>query len=78
MPRSPDRRGIGKPLPQPPTHEVSNTTLGHYRVVAENDKQRFACDNTGLRIRANQGHSTEVDLDLKEARAFEPSAARRI
>ena len=37
------------------------------RVVAENDKQRFAFDDTGLRIRANQGHSTEVDLELKEA-----------
>lgn len=37
------------------------------RVVAESDKQRFAFDDTGLRIRANQGHSTEVDLDLPEA-----------
>jgi putative RNA 2'-phosphotransferase len=37
------------------------------RVVAENDKQRFAFDETGLRIRANQGHSAEVDLELKEA-----------
>lgn len=37
------------------------------QVVAGNDKQRFAFDETGLKIRANQGHSTEVDLQLKEA-----------
>jgi len=36
-------------------------------VVAESDKQRFAFDDTGLRIRANQGHSTEVELDLPVA-----------
>lgn len=34
-------------------------------VVAENDKQRFAYDATGTRIRANQGHSVEVDLQLE-------------
>ena len=34
-------------------------------VVARNDKQRFAFDDTGERIRANQGHSTEVDLQLE-------------
>lgn len=33
-------------------------------VVASSDKQRFAFDPTGTRIRANQGHSTEVDLQL--------------
>lgn len=32
------------------------------RVVAENDKRRFALD--GDRIRAQQGHSVPVDLDL--------------
>lgn len=36
------------------------------RVIAENDKQRFSLDETGERIRANQGHSTEVDLQLEE------------
>ncbi|HJT34675.1 MAG TPA: RNA 2'-phosphotransferase [Pirellulales bacterium] len=36
-------------------------------VVAENDKQRFAFDETGSKIRANQGHSTDVDLQLEEA-----------
>jgi putative RNA 2'-phosphotransferase len=34
------------------------------RVVAENDKQRFAFSDDGQRIRANQGHSVEIDLDL--------------
>ena len=33
-------------------------------VVDGNDKQRFAFDDTGERIRANQGHSTDVDLEL--------------
>jgi len=33
-------------------------------VVRDNNKQRFAFDETGERIRANQGHSTEVDLQL--------------
>jgi putative RNA 2'-phosphotransferase len=37
------------------------------RVVAENDKRRFAFDATGTRIRASQGHSVEVDLDLPVA-----------
>lgn len=35
------------------------------RVVAESDKQRFALD--GARIRANQGHSAPVDLELQPA-----------
>lgn len=33
-------------------------------VVATSDKQRFALSDDGLRIRANQGHSVEVDLGL--------------
>lgn len=37
------------------------------RVVADSDKQRFAIDESGLRIRANQGHSVEVDLQLSPA-----------
>jgi putative RNA 2'-phosphotransferase len=37
------------------------------RVVASNDKQRFAFDPTGTRIRANQGHSVAVDLGLRPA-----------
>ena len=32
------------------------------QVVTENDKQRFAIDPTGTRIKANQGHSADVEL----------------
>lgn len=34
------------------------------RVVAENDKKRFALSEDGKRIRASQGHSVEIDLAL--------------
>lgn len=34
-------------------------------VVANNDKQRFALSADGERIRASQGHSVDIDLDLK-------------
>lgn len=34
--------------------------------VETNDKQRFAFDDTGDLIRANQGHSVEVDLQLEQ------------
>ena len=34
------------------------------RVVADNDKQRFEWDAAGDRIRARQGHSVAVELDL--------------
>jgi putative RNA 2'-phosphotransferase len=34
-------------------------------VVANNDKQRFSFDATGKLIRANQGHSVEIDLQLE-------------
>lgn len=34
-------------------------------VVATNNKQRFSFDHTGQLIRANQGHSVEVDLQLE-------------
>ena len=35
-----------------------------FRVVAESDKQRFTLSPDRRRIRAAQGHSVEVDLDL--------------
>jgi putative RNA 2'-phosphotransferase len=34
------------------------------QVVAQNDKQRFSFDQTRTHIRANQGHSVQVDLEL--------------
>lgn len=33
--------------------------------VKNNDKQRFSFDSTGKLIRANQGHSIEIDLQLQ-------------
>ena len=36
-------------------------------LVASSDKQRFALSPDGERIRANQGHSVEVDLQLEPA-----------
>ena len=35
------------------------------QLVAENDKQRFTYDSSRDRIRANQGHSIPVDLNLE-------------
>ncbi|MDZ8077959.1 MAG: RNA 2'-phosphotransferase [Nostoc sp. DcaGUA01] len=34
-------------------------------VVESSDKQRFSFDSTGTMIRANQGHSVEIDLQLE-------------
>ncbi|MEV7831990.1 RNA 2'-phosphotransferase [Streptomyces subrutilus] len=42
---------------------LTRAELDH--VVAANDKQRFAVE--GTRIRASQGHTVAVDLDLPEA-----------
>lgn len=36
-------------------------------VVAHNDKQRFAYDDSGTRIRASQGHTVPVDLGYVDA-----------
>lgn len=36
-------------------------------VVTNNDKQRFTFDDTYTRIRANQGHSLNVNLELQAA-----------
>ncbi len=35
------------------------------RIVSESDKQRFALSGDGLRIRANQGHSIDINLNLE-------------
>lgn len=43
---------------------LSRTELDE--IVANNNKRRFAYDETGTRIRASQGHSVEVDLELTE------------
>jgi putative RNA 2'-phosphotransferase len=36
-------------------------------VVARNDKKRFAFDESGTLVRAQQGHSAPVDLELEPA-----------
>ena len=46
---------------------AAGTAMTHdelMQVVTENDKQRFSLSPDGLRIRAAQGHSVEVDLKL--------------
>jgi putative RNA 2'-phosphotransferase len=45
-------------------HGVTITRAELDEVVEKNDKQRFSFDESGTRIRANQGHTTEVDLEL--------------
>jgi len=48
-------------------HGVSFTRDELAQVVATSDKQRFALSPDGARIRANQGHSVEVELELAPA-----------
>ena len=43
-------------------HNIDPTVLR--RIVAENDKARYSFSEDGLRIRANQGHSIDVDVEL--------------
>jgi putative RNA 2'-phosphotransferase len=45
-------------------HGFATTRAELDEIVATNDKQRFAFDETGTRIRASQGHTVPVDLDL--------------
>jgi putative RNA 2'-phosphotransferase len=48
-------------------HGVAFTRDQLAEVVATSDKQRFALSDDGTRIRANQGHSVEVELELAPA-----------
>ncbi len=45
-------------------HGVSLSRDGLRELVASSDKQRFALSDDGARVRANQGHSVPVDLQL--------------
>lgn len=45
-------------------HEFSLQELKE--VVETNDKKRFSFDETGRKIRANQGHSLDIELELEE------------
>ncbi|MBL1210565.1 RNA 2'-phosphotransferase [Geminocystis sp. GBBB08] len=40
------------------------TKLELIEVVKSNEKKRFSFDETGTKIRANQGHSIKIDLNL--------------
>jgi len=46
-------------------HNFALTRSELNEVVAQNDKQRFSFDASRTRIRANQGHSVNVDLQLE-------------
>lgn len=46
-------------------HSQPITRTDLERIVDENDKQRFAFDAEGKRIRASQGHSVAVELDYE-------------
>lgn len=46
-------------------HQMAISRQELEEVVRGNDKQRFAFDDVGTRIRANQGHSVAVDLNLE-------------
>jgi putative RNA 2'-phosphotransferase len=48
-------------------HGVAITRDELVQIVATSDKQRFALSPDGARIRANQGHSVEVELELAPA-----------
>jgi putative RNA 2'-phosphotransferase len=55
---------IGELIERAGTHGMALTREVIAEVVASSDKQRFALDRTGHRIRANQGHSVDIDLGL--------------
>lgn len=48
-------------------NDVDLTRAELEEIVAASDKQRFAISTDGTRIRANQGHSVQVELDLPPA-----------
>lgn len=48
-------------------HSFPINRLELNEIVAKNDKKRFSFDSTRSLIRANQGHSVEVDLQLEPA-----------
>ncbi len=52
-------------LKQCALHQKPLTRLLLERIVGENDKKRFAFNDDGSKIRAVQGHSVRIELDLK-------------
>lgn len=59
--------GIDELLRALASHDRPLTRAELETVVAESDKQRFVIDPRTDRIRANQGHSIDVDLGLPES-----------
>ncbi|MEH2065590.1 MAG: RNA 2'-phosphotransferase [Nostoc sp.] len=57
--------GVDELLTACATNKFPLTRQELQAVVELNDKQRFAFDSTGNLIRANQGHSVKVDLQLE-------------
>lgn len=49
------------------THGIALSRELLTAVVAQNDKQRFSFDENGTHIRANQGHSVEIELGYTPA-----------
>ncbi|ROO83626.1 putative RNA 2'-phosphotransferase [Actinocorallia herbida] len=63
----PDRAGwvtVAELLAACRLHRMALSEDDLREVVARNDKQRFAFSPDGLRIRASQGHTITVDLEL--------------
>src|SRR6266581_7593836 len=57
--------GVDELLKAVNSHGVSLTLDQLKHIVATSDKKRFAFSEDGLRIRASQGHSVEVDLQYE-------------
>ena len=55
---------VGDLIDKASAHGVTLTRELIADIVATSDKQRFALDAAGRRIRANQGHSVDIDLAL--------------
>lgn len=56
--------GVDELLAACAAHGMTLTRAELDEIVRRNDKQRYRFDESGTRIRASQGHSVEVDLDL--------------
>ena len=69
-------------IAQANAHGVALDRVAIDEIVAANDKQRYAIDDSGTRIRARQGHSIAVDLGLvpvePPARLFHGTATRHL
>ena len=57
--------GVDELLAACAAHAFAVTRDELQEVVDRNDKRRFAFDETSTRIRASQGHSVEIDLELE-------------